>query len=173
MTCIAEAPDRLRVHWVIAEGYYLYRDKLSIALADGTGVTLGGIDIPPGETKHDEFFGDVQVFHDEIVAGVTLARSTRDASDITLVVGYQGCAEAGICYPPIKKQLPVTLAALDATTPLAAAAPTATPTNPTDALEAPSQDRYAKVLSESGLAGSSCFSSAPACCWRSPPACTR
>ena len=147
----AEAPDRLRVHWVIAEGYYLYRDKLSIALADSTGVTLGGIDIPPGETKHDEFFGDVQVFHDEIVAGVTLARSTRDASDITLVVGYQGCAEAGICYPPIKKQLPVTLAALDAATPLAAATLTATPTNPTDAMEAPSQDRYAKVLRESGL----------------------
>ncbi len=102
-----EAPDLLRLHWVIAKGYYLYRDKLSIALADSPGIALGTIDIPPGETKHDEFFGDVQVFHDEIIARVALARSTRDAADITLAVGYQGCAEAGICYPPIKKQLPV------------------------------------------------------------------
>jgi len=145
----AEAPDLLRVHWVIAEGYYLYRDKLSIALADGAGVTLGAIDIPPGETKHDEFFGDVQVFHHEIVARVPLQRSTREAGDITLAVGYQGCAEAGICYPPIKKQLPVALAALDAAVPLADAAPVtaATPGAPAST----SQDRYAKVLSESGL----------------------
>ena len=145
-----EAPDLLRLHWVIAKGYYLYRDKLSIALADSPGIALGTIDIPPGETKHDEFFGDVQVFHDEIIARVALARSTRDAADITLAVGYQGCAEAGVCYPPIKKQLPVTLAALDAATPLAAAAPPVA--SQPDTLETPSQDRYAKVLRESGLA---------------------
>jgi len=150
---LAEAPDLLRVHWLIAKGYYLYRDKLSIALADGQGVTLGSIDIPPGETKHDEFFGDVQVFHNEIVARVALQRATRDATDITLAVGYQGCAEAGICYPPIRKQLPVSLAALDASTPLAAATPSAAPATSSqpESMEAPSQDRYAKVLRESGL----------------------
>jgi len=145
----AESPELLRVHWVIAPGYYLYRDKLSIALADGADATLGKIDIPPGETKHDEFFGDVQIFHDEIVARVPLQRHTRGATDVTLDVGYQGCAEAGICYPPIKKHLPVALAALDAAVPPAAAASGATAVP--KAVDTPSQDRYAKVLRESGL----------------------
>lgn len=110
----AETPDVLRVHWVIAPGYYLYRNKLGITLAEGQGVTLGTIDIPPGETKHDEFFGDVQIFHDEIVAMVPLVRSTHDATDITLAVGYQGCAEAGICYPPIRKKIALSLSAVSA-----------------------------------------------------------
>ncbi|MEZ5541474.1 MAG: protein-disulfide reductase DsbD [Pseudomonadota bacterium] len=110
----AENPERVRLHWVIADGYYLYRDKLSIALAAGDGVTLGSVDIPAGETKHDEFFGDVQVFHHEIVATATLVRDRPEATDITLAIGYQGCAEAGVCYPPIKKELPVALAAVDA-----------------------------------------------------------
>jgi thioredoxin:protein disulfide reductase len=109
-----DSPNHLRVHWVIADGYYLYRDKLNILLADAPGVTISNITIGPGETKHDEFFGDVQIFHHEATAEVTLQRDSSAAKDITLAIGYQGCAEAGICYPPIKKQLPVSLAAADA-----------------------------------------------------------
>jgi thioredoxin:protein disulfide reductase len=109
-----ERPDLLLVRWDIADGYYLYRDKFKVKLTEGTGVTLVSPSLPPGETKHDEFFGDVQIFHHEAEMRVPLKRASSEPTDITLQVAYQGCAEAGICYPPIKKLLPVSLPALGA-----------------------------------------------------------
>jgi len=147
----AESPTLLVVRWIIAEGYYLYRDKLSIQIGDGEGVTTGPIEIPNGEVKHDEFFGDVEVFHNEVQARVALIRPPGKATDITVQLGYQGCAEAGICYPPIKKQLPVTLAAYDPgklqTGAIAAPAKTGTGTS----LNSTSQDDFANVLQNSSL----------------------
>jgi thiol:disulfide interchange protein DsbD len=108
-----ERPDLLLVRWDIADGYYLYREKFKIQLTEGKSVTLGSPTLPPGETKHDEFFGDVQIFHHAAEMRVPLKRTAPGATDITLQVAYQGCAEAGICYPPIKKTLPVSLPAVD------------------------------------------------------------
>jgi thiol:disulfide interchange protein DsbD len=107
-----ERPDLLLVRWDIADGYYLYRDKFKVQLAEGHGIVLGSPTLPPGETKHDEFFGDMQIFHHEVELRVPLKRTSSEATNITLQVAYQGCAEAGICYPPIKKLLPVSLPAL-------------------------------------------------------------
>jgi thiol:disulfide interchange protein DsbD len=106
-------PDLLVAHWNIAEGYYLYRDKFSVQLAQGGQVALLPHELPAGEIYHDEFFGDVQIFHNGVDMQIPLQRSSADAAEITLILGYQGCAEAGICYPPIKKQVPVALAAFD------------------------------------------------------------
>ncbi len=142
-------PNRLRVHWIIAEGYYLYRDKLSVTLEDAPGTTISNVDIPPGETKHDEYFGEVQVFHDEVTAMVTLQRAGTDPGDITIRVGYQGCAEAGICYPPIKKILTVSLAGgAAAATPVAQAAATQ---RADVSVASQSQDDIVRVLTESSL----------------------
>jgi len=151
----ADSPDHLRVHWVIADGYYLYRNKFTIQLAEAPGVTISNIAIEPGETKHDEFFGDVQIFHHEATAEVTLQRTSRAPADIKLAIGYQGCAEAGICYPPIKKQLPVSLAAADATGggPPGKAA-SAAPAQQADAavsLSTGNQDEIVRVLTRSSL----------------------
>jgi thiol:disulfide interchange protein DsbD len=147
---IAAAPDLLLVRWRIADGYYLYRDKISITIEDSTGITAGPAELPEGETKHDEFFGDVQVFHNDLEARIPLQRSSGAAADISVQLGYQGCAEAGICYPPIKKQLPLTLAAFDPETATAAAAGNlASP----PAAQAPTtrQDDIIDVLRNSGL----------------------
>jgi thiol:disulfide interchange protein DsbD len=146
------APNRLRAHWIIADDYYLYRDKLAITLEDAPGVSISAIEIPPGETKHDEYFGDVQVFHHEITAMVTLQRADTDPADITLKLGYQGCAEAGICYPPIKKILPVSLAGGDATAPAATMVSTAAAGRTDVSMSSQSQDDIVRVLTESGLA---------------------
>jgi thiol:disulfide interchange protein DsbD len=143
---IAESPTLLVVRWIIAEGYYLYRDKLSIQIVDGEGVTTGPIETPAGEVKHDEFFGDVEVFHNEVQARVPLVRTSGNATDINIQLGYQGCAEAGICYPPIKKQLPVTLAAYDPDKLQAA-----TSDNTGTSLSSTSQDDFAQVLQNSSL----------------------
>jgi thiol:disulfide interchange protein DsbD len=147
---VVQTPTELLVRWIIAEGYYLYRDKISITLVDGKGVTLGKAELPNGKVKHDEFFGDVQVYYDEVSARVALQRSAIDATDITLQLGYQGCAEKGICYPPIKKQLPVSLPAVGANEATAASLPGATGTRGTS-LSSTSQDDFANVLKDSSL----------------------
>ena len=150
---IEASPTTLVVRWIIAEGYYLYRDKLNIQIS-GDGVTAGPAEIPAGEIKHDEFFGDVAVFHNEIQARVPLTRANGNAADINVQLGYQGCAEAGICYPPIKKQLAVTLAAYDpnnAPAAAAAALPAATTDNTSTSLSSSSQDDFARILQDSSL----------------------
>jgi thiol:disulfide interchange protein DsbD len=152
---IVESPTSLVVRWIIAEDYYLYRDKLSIQISGSNDVTAAAAEIPAGEVKHDEFFGDVQVFHNEAQARVPLVRSSGKAADLSVQLGYQGCAEAGICYPPIKKQIAVTLAAYDpdklqaATTaqPVATASSIETATS----LSSTNQDDFARVLQDSSL----------------------
>jgi thiol:disulfide interchange protein DsbD len=143
-------PGMLLVRWTIADGYYLYRDKLEVRLVEGPGITLGAVDLPPGETKHDEFFGDVQVFHHEAEARIPVQGGSDSAAEITLQVAYQGCAEAGICYPPIKKLINVALAASGIGE---AKADTTTPATkrPGVAVNTTRQDDVVRVLEESSL----------------------
>jgi thiol:disulfide interchange protein DsbD len=148
---IIETPTELVVRWLIAEGYYLYRDKTSITLIDGEGVTLGATELPDGKVKHDEFFGDVQVYYNEVRARVPLQRAAGEVTDITLQLGYQGCAEKGICYPPIKKQLPVTLPVMGPGEATAAAPPVSTADTQAASISSTSQNDFANVLKDSSL----------------------
>jgi thiol:disulfide interchange protein DsbD len=154
----AAGPELLLVRWAIADGYYLYRDKFKVQPGEGENITLGTPTLPAGEKKHDEFFGDIQVFHHEAEMRIPLQRTSGDPAEFILQLGYQGCAEAGICYPPIKKTLPVALAAFDAssvTTAMTAAdsgqtsAVSATPARP--AVATSKQDDITRVLRESSL----------------------
>jgi thiol:disulfide interchange protein DsbD len=97
--------------WNIAEGYYLYRDKFKFEILDAQDVALVETILPEGEIKNDEFFGRIAVFHDSVEAVLKLQRTNQAAGEVTLRLGYQGCAEAGICYPPIKKDIKLTLPA--------------------------------------------------------------
>lgn len=101
----------LVARWQIAEGYYLYRDKFQFsAPADAPARLLPAV-IPEGEHKNDEFFGDIQVFHLDAQATLPLQRTTGAPATLPLSVGYQGCAERGICYPPITKTVNLLLPA--------------------------------------------------------------
>lgn len=95
----------------IADGYYLYRDKLDVRVAEGEGIELGPVNPPEGETQEDEFFGESQVFRDRVEFLVPVLREADDVADITLAVDYQGCADAGVCYPPLTQEVSVTFAA--------------------------------------------------------------
>jgi thiol:disulfide interchange protein DsbD len=115
----AENGTALHLNWQIAEGTYLYRDEIEVKLLDGKGVALGPIELPPPEIKKDTIrpdgsIGDVALYHDEIDLTVPLLRSDPAATEITVEVGYQGCAERGICYPPVKKKLNFALPAIGA-----------------------------------------------------------
>ena len=102
LTVTPDSPDRVRLSWAIAPGYYLYRSRLKFATPTPQ-VTLGTADLPPGDTKHDEYFGDQVVYHAGLVAHLAVSRAAGSNDALALNVTYQGCAEAGLCYPPITK----------------------------------------------------------------------
>ena len=112
--------DRVRLRWDVADDYYLYRDKVTVKTT-ATGVQLGSVSIPGGETQHDEYFGEQVVFHDEMLADVPVV-AAAGVTEVPLEITYQGCADAGLCYPPIKKTVVVQLAATTAATAAAGAA---------------------------------------------------
>ena len=111
---VAEGADRVRVDFMVTPGYYLYRHRMSFAVDPKVGpvaATLGAADIPAGEWKEDEFFGRQQVFHESMSVTVPVSRAPGGALELPLVVGLQGCAEAGLCYPPEWRRFKVMLPA--------------------------------------------------------------
>jgi thioredoxin:protein disulfide reductase len=102
LTATALGNDRIQLDWVIAPGYYLYRDRIKIA--DDSG-QIGSPQFPEGQTKQDEYFGKQIVYHQELKATIPLLKPTNSAVSLPLHVTYQGCAEAGLCYPPITQAL--------------------------------------------------------------------
>lgn len=113
--------DRLMVGIEAADGYYLYRHRLSIS-TDSSEVTLGEPVLPAGTFKKDEFLGEVYVFHDRVTFPVPI-KDPGDADSIDVTLHYQGCAEAGLCYPPQQ----VELTALPGSAPAAFAPPSSSP----------------------------------------------
>src|SRR5690606_7136595 len=106
----------------VAPGYYLYKDKISASTASDR-VQLGKLDLPPGEMKNDQYFGDMEVYYNDVFANLPLARATPDALDLELEVKYQGCADGGICYMPVTRTLSVGLPTATAVSALSAAGP--------------------------------------------------
>ena len=98
--------------WTIAEGYYLYRHRFKFELVDADGVTLGEARIPAGKVKQDEFFGTVETYHHGVEIPVPVSPAVTEGEELILKVGYQGCADAGLCYPPQNKTMPLELGAL-------------------------------------------------------------
>ncbi|MGD9163841.1 MAG: protein-disulfide reductase DsbD, partial [Chromatiales bacterium] len=104
----------LRLNWQIAEGTYLYQDKIELSVPEDQAVAIGDYQLPKPEIKEDSIrpdgsIGDIAVYHDAIDLTVPLQRATTDPLDLDLTVKYQGCAEIGVCYPPITKQFKLPL----------------------------------------------------------------
>ena len=106
----------------IAKGYYLYRDKFRFAV-DGDSVTLGAPVCPKGKEKDDENFGKVEVFYKNVAIRLPVERNASGELPLKLNVTSQGCADAGVCYPPQMQTVAVTLP--DAASAPASAAPVA------------------------------------------------
>ena len=96
----------LEVRYDITDGYYLYRDKLAFAVDPDAGA--GKPELPAGIRKHDDFFGDVETYRGPIVVRLPLARG-KPGQALALKVESQGCADAGVCYPPTQQQVRLTL----------------------------------------------------------------
>lgn len=102
LSLIQADAQTIKLRFVATDGYYLYRHRFQFR-TEPADVALGTPVIPKGEAKHDEFFGDVEVYHG--VLDIELPRT--DPRAFTLLVGYQGCADKGLCYPPETERLSI------------------------------------------------------------------
>lgn len=91
----------LNLTWQVKEGYYLYRKQVSITPARAT---VGEPQLPAGEWHEDEFYGKSEIYRHRLTVPVTVNQASSGA---TLTVTYQGCADAGFCYPPETKVVPL------------------------------------------------------------------
>jgi thiol:disulfide interchange protein DsbD len=104
LNLIDTSPESIKLEFVATEGYYLYRHRFQFR-TEPADIGLGAAQLPDGEKKHDEYFGDVEVYHG--ILDVSLPRKAGDTRPFTLVVTYQGCADKGLCYPPETERLSI------------------------------------------------------------------
>jgi thioredoxin:protein disulfide reductase len=145
-TATVTNPTNLHVSWLPAEGYYLYREKFKLLLTGSDKVKLGDYVLPHGEPKEDEAFGHVEVFHGEVAVDVPLIRTDTTPQHFSLKASYQGCADRGVCYPPMDKTIALDL-------PQATSASLATTSGNTGKQAAPlsEQDQITQSLHNDGL----------------------
>ncbi len=105
----ASGPRALQVSFTLAPAVYLYRERFEASLQTAGQQPLPlSWDLPPGVTKHDPNFGkDLEVYHGDVSGSLGVTAGAK--GDAILTVGYQGCADAGLCYPPQKRRFLVSL----------------------------------------------------------------
>ncbi|WP_445777487.1 protein-disulfide reductase DsbD [Shewanella sp.] len=91
--------NQLKISFVIADGYYLYRDKLQFS---AEGAVIGDIELPRGKNHNDEYFGDQEVYYSFVEIPVGIKQANADA---VIHVTFMGCAEGTLCYPPTKNEV--------------------------------------------------------------------
>ncbi|ANG91204.1 protein-disulfide reductase DsbD [Enterobacteriaceae bacterium 155047] len=91
----------LNLTWQVKEGYYLYRKQVSITPA---GAKIAQPQLPAGESHEDEFYGKSEIYRHQLTVPVVVNQADNGA---TLTVTYQGCADAGFCYPPETRVVPL------------------------------------------------------------------
>ncbi|VAX06149.1 Cytochrome c-type biogenesis protein DsbD, protein-disulfide reductase [hydrothermal vent metagenome] len=148
-----EGPNRLRLLWQIADETYLYNDKIEIRLTEGDGVSLGQYQLPKPKIKQDALrldgtIGELPVYYSEIDLQIPLLRSNLEPQEITLEVKYQGCADIGLCYPPVTKTIQLSLPAATAIS--TALKPTIAPVQAANEPVA-EQDRLANILTTGSI----------------------
>ncbi|PKG55265.1 protein-disulfide reductase DsbD [Shewanella sp. Choline-02u-19] len=89
--------NKVKISWVIADGYYMYRDKLKF---EADGAVLGEIALPKGKSHNDEYFGEQEVYYSYVEMPVAIKEA---AAGDTLNVTFMGCAEGKLCFPPTKR----------------------------------------------------------------------
>ena len=120
LSLIDATPESVKLRFVATEGYYLYRHRFQFR-TEPADIGLGDARLPAGEKKHDEYFGDVEVYHG--ILDIELPRKPGEERPFTLAVTYQGCADKGLCYPPETERLTIGDVG---TSPAASAAPATT-----------------------------------------------
>jgi thioredoxin:protein disulfide reductase len=140
VTAESLSTNNIQINWRIADGYYLYKQRIKLEPAS-EAQPIGAIVLPKGLPHHDEYFGDQEVYRDSLDATFSVPPSA--AKNVDVKVTYQGCADAGLCYPPITKTLSISLEG----TPTVAAATSA----PASAGYVSEQDSYAAKIKNGNI----------------------
>ncbi|MBY5090479.1 protein-disulfide reductase DsbD [Citrobacter freundii] len=91
----------LNLTWQVKDGYYLYRKQISITPSQAD---IAEVKLPPGVWHEDEFYGKSEIYRKQLTIPIAVNQAKSGA---TLTVTYQGCADAGFCYPPETKTVPL------------------------------------------------------------------
>ncbi|MAC45510.1 MAG: hypothetical protein CMI12_01475 [Oceanospirillum sp.] len=98
--------QQLILNWRIEPEHYLYRSRFNIRLLEPRTLVLSGMDIPRGEKTHDEFLGEVEILRHQVSIQTRLNISEQLLNQgVVIEVTFQGCADAGLCYPPHRQIL--------------------------------------------------------------------
>ena len=100
-----QSEHQLTLNWQIKPGYYLYRQQIKVQPANAD---IAPLSVPKGSWHEDEFYGKTEIFTDQLSLPVTINSASKGS---TLSVTYQGCAEAGFCYPPETRVVPLSAVA--------------------------------------------------------------
>ncbi len=144
-----KSPGFVAARWQIAESYYLYKKKIKMSLEGSTGLKLGEPDYPPSTSINDPTFGDVEIFRGDLSLEFPILGINGTPDTLSLTAGYQGCADLGVCYPPIKKKVDFSAIQLAS---LVASPSQATGNSPVDSPAANSID--GKVSEQDAIAAS-------------------
>ena len=104
LSLVSADAQSVKLRFVNAEGYYLYRHRFEFRI-EPSDLAKGEAVLPAGEPKHDEYFGDVEVYYG--ITDVTLPIDNPIDLPFTVHVSYQGCADKGLCYPPETERIEV------------------------------------------------------------------
>ena len=97
----------LNLTWQVKDGYYLYRKQISITPSQAD---IAEVKLPPGVWHEDEFYGKSEIYRKQLTIPITVNQAKSGA---TLTITYQGCADAGFCYPPETKTVPLSEVSAD------------------------------------------------------------
>ena len=111
----------LNLTWQVKDGYYLYRKQISITPSQAD---IAEVKLPPGVWHEDEFYGKSEIYRKQLTVPITVNQAKSGA---TLTITYQGCADAGFCYPPETKTVPLSKVSAGSA---AASAPASTTADP-------------------------------------------
>jgi thiol:disulfide interchange protein DsbD len=99
-------PSTVEARFAVADGYYLYRDKLRFTVEPNA--VAGTAAFPAGKWKEDAFFGRVETYRGDVVVRLPLERAAA-GSTVVIKAESQGCADIGVCYPPTVQQVTIAL----------------------------------------------------------------
>jgi thiol:disulfide interchange protein DsbD len=137
----------VRAYWDIADGYYLYRHRFGFEARPPERVTFGEAEIPPGKRKTDDYFGEVEVYYHVAQARLPV---TAGGGPVEVGISYQGCADAGLCYPPETKWVALTVG-MPSSGPPPTAVDAATAAAPAAAIPQTEEQALASTLADGGL----------------------
>jgi len=112
MDAVIDGEGRVHAFWQMPDGYYLYQHRFDLELREDSPWSLGEMEISEGKHKVDEYFGEVVVHYHDADVKAQLSNTSISSTEIEVGVSYQGCADAGLCYPPETKWVTLATAGL-------------------------------------------------------------